>query len=282
MLLVIFFIMKRSKKREEEIIEEVSLEAQRSKVLEGEIVSVPPTAVSIGASTDALGAGVGATATLGTVPTATDEAAIGVADQTYLPTIDAPQLPPAQTPAPDITQYTEEPDVETIESYKTQMDLWKIEGYNVSRLEQLAATDEIQFSQNFPIFSSNITKLEDIKVKLQTMDITGHEAEVNDLKTKLNDPDQAIATEQQFKDLESKIHSQVPSYATPTPVSSEDVPPDIDLPPDIGLPDVDTGTEQEQAQTTQQPQPETPTPSTEGEQEPVEKKTESDSEEEKN
>jgi len=99
----------------------------------------------------------------------------------------------------------EEPDVETIEAYKNQLDTWKAEGYDVIRLEQQYFNDQNRFAQIFPIFSSNIFRLKNIATKLSTMNTIGHEDQVNSIKAKLYKPDQTLATEGEFKDLESKI-----------------------------------------------------------------------------
>ncbi len=170
MLLVIMLVMKRSKKREKELIEEVSAEVRESMAREGEAPIEPMAGVAqAGLAADTL--------------------------QTY--------LPPSEAPIPEIPEY--EADVETIESYKAQMESWKAEGYNVSRLEQQLAIDEQVFARTFPIFSSNITRLKDISSKLNSIDTTGHEVEVSSIKVKLFEPDQAMATEQEFKNLEQKL-----------------------------------------------------------------------------
>jgi hypothetical protein len=247
MVMIIVLLMRRSKKREKEIIEEVAVEAQRSQVLEGEIISTPMAGLP-----------------------GTDDAL-----QTYIP----PQkslAPQQQTEGLQLPPHEPEPDVETIEFYVQQMNVWKTEGYNVSRLEQLVLTDESRFARVFPIFSSNISKLKNISSQLNIMNTSGYEAEVDSINKKLYEPDQALATEQKFKELESKLGlatGMVKPGATPVtqdfeqripkllpgetpskegendlsqgpsgpievtkPVQETDAPPDVELPPDIDLP----------------------------------------------
>ncbi len=183
MVLAIVLLLQRSKRREEELIEEVAAEAQRSQVLEGEIISTPDMAAA------SMMGGSGA----------------GEELQTYIP----PQglAPQPTAAAPQLPAYQPELDVETIESYKNQLNTWKMEGYNVSRLEQLSMTDEDMFARAFPIFSSNITRLKNISGKINTMDTTGYDAEVDSINSKLYEPDQALALEKEFKQLEDKIIS---------------------------------------------------------------------------
>jgi hypothetical protein len=271
LVLVIFLILRRSKRREQEIIEEVAAEAQKSQVLEGEIISTP----SMGA-TD-----------LSMMPGADADAL-----QTYIPPqegIAAPAEAP-QLPAPSY-----EPDVETIEAYNAQIETWRTEGYNVVRLEQLGLTDENMFVRAFPIFSSNITTLKNIASRINTMDTTGFEAQVESINLKLFEPDSANAADQEMKDLEGQIalsrgelpgngavgvpgtipeqqeiDAMIPQLlpgdieqkegegnAGPStdasqeaigepqpqvaePVKETDVPPDVELPPDLELPEPET------------------------------------------
>jgi hypothetical protein len=138
---------------------------------------------------------------------------------------------PASETSPGIPEY--EADVETIESYKAQMESWKAEGYNVSRLEQQLASDEQMFARIFPVFSSNITRLKNISSKLNSIDTTGHEAEVKSIKAKLFEPDQAMATEQEFKNLEQKL-GLIPAELTGTTPAAGEI-------PELGIPPTDAG-----------------------------------------
>jgi hypothetical protein len=101
-----------------------------------------------------------------------------------------------------------EPDVETMESFKNQMDIWKSEGYNVSRLENLYSSDENMFVKVFSIFSSNISRLKTISAKLETMKIEGYKTQVNSIKNKLFEPDLALSAFEEFNDLKDKIESK--------------------------------------------------------------------------
>ena len=104
-------------------------------------------------------------------------------------------------PEPEADEY--EPDIETIESFKNQMDAWKSEGYNVSRLENLYSTDEKMFVKVFPVFSSNISRLKDISDKLVTMNIEGYDEKINSIKNKLFEPDLALSTLKEFDNLKT-------------------------------------------------------------------------------
>ena len=171
MLLLVFFMLKRSKRREKELLEEVSAELREARALEGEVESVPE-----GAAADTY--------------------------QSYVPASQAPG---------GIPGIAEEPDVETIESYKSQMDAWKAEGYNMVRLEQMYTTDEGMFARTFPVFSSNISRLKDISGRLESISAPGHEDQVNSIRAKLFDPDQALAADREMKDLEIKLGLVTPS-----------------------------------------------------------------------
>jgi hypothetical protein len=195
MILIIVLILRRSKKREEELIEEVAAEAQMSKVLEGEILPGQEMPATIG------GAEAGTPASLQTYIPPQQQAQ----DQAQVPG-QVPQASLAPQPAAGVPQLPAyETDVETIESYKQQMENWRAEGYNVSRLEQLVLTDEDQFAHTFPEFSSNISRLQNISSRLNSMDTIGFEQEVNSIRSKLFEPDQAVSTEGEFKALEDKI-----------------------------------------------------------------------------
>jgi len=173
MFLVVFFMLKRSKRREKELLEEVSAELRESRALEGEVESVPG-----GAAADTF--------------------------QSYVPASQAQDIP---------SMPYEEPDVETIESYRMQMDAWKAEGYNMVRLEQMYTTDEGMFARTFPVFSSNITRLKDISGRLESISAPGHEDQVNSIRAKLYDPDQALAADREMKDLEIKLGLVTPAMA---------------------------------------------------------------------
>ena len=200
-------VLKRQKRREKELIKEVSAEMRESKIMEGEIIESP---AALGMAGDAGGAGAGA-------PQHSIDSL-----QTY--------VPPTETPV-EIPDY--ELDVETLESYKTQVEVWKAEGYNVTRLENLFTTDENLFASTFPIFSSNISKLKNISSKLNTMDTTGSEQQVNSIKAKLFDPDQANAAEFELKNLEVKMGISQPAIPGSTAAAGE-VPALGTTPPGLG------------------------------------------------
>ena len=177
MIVIYLMLLRRSKRRERELLEEVSAEMQKTMMLEREIQPVqnmiPPEVVMIPGTPEAV-----------TEPI-----------QTY--------IPPSESPVMDIPEY--EPDVETIEAYKTQMDAWKAGGYNVSRLEQYYLTDDNMFAKIFSIYSANISRLKNISYKLATMNTTGFETQVHSIRAKLFEPDLAQLTEREFMDLDSKL-----------------------------------------------------------------------------
>jgi hypothetical protein len=79
------------------------------------------------------------------------------------------------------------------------------------------------------------------------MDTTGYETEVASINSKLFEPDQALAAEQEFNDLENRLIASRPGTIPQAegtdyiqdsvePIQESDTPPDIDLPPDVELP----------------------------------------------
>ena len=57
----------------------------------------------------------------------------------------------------------------------------------------------------FPVFKMNVSKLRDISGKLDTIDTTGQELEVDSIRAKLYDPDQALAAENEFNALQARL-----------------------------------------------------------------------------
>jgi preprotein translocase subunit YajC len=250
MVVIISLLIRRGKRREEELIKEVSEEMQKTQIVETEVEYIPDmTAVSQNELANSV------------TPTLANNK--------------SPQLQPVETaqsylsplptvnPVPELPPY--EPEVETIESYKKQMDRWKAEGYNVSKLESLLNSDETMFAHSFPEVSANISRLKNISGKLKSMNTAGYEVQVDSIKSKLYIPDQAeveVAVEE-FKALKLKLgvvpratpvnsRTQIDdilpqllpeepttvSGAPPEPMDpiQEDVPPDFELPPDLDLP----------------------------------------------
>ncbi|WP_455392015.1 integrin alpha, partial [[Eubacterium] cellulosolvens] len=161
MILVVVLMAKRSKRREQELIEEVSAELRGAQAMEGEIEP----------GSGGFPAGFGGAA----------------GEQTYVPASQVPSIPVAGGGEPD-----------DIEHYKDQMDAWRDEGFLVTRLENLYFTDRNMFMNAFPVFKMNVAKLREISAKLDAMDTTGQELEVDSIRAKLYDPDQALAAENEF------------------------------------------------------------------------------------
>lgn len=199
---IIFMIIRRSKQHEKEIIEEVATELRRSMEHQGEggtETDVEPGVPTVDADT------VGPT-------------------QTYISpsemTTQVPKLPIGES---TLNFEEPEPDVETIEYYRYQLEAWKAEGFNTSVLEQLSSTDEFLFAKTFPVVNANISKLKTISSKLESMNITGYESQVSSLRSKLFDPDQVLDAEREFNDLKFEL-GFVPRAM---PVSSASVPPSL-------------------------------------------------------
>ncbi len=89
--------------------------------------------------------------------------------------------------------------------FEQKIATWKSQGYNVSRLEELITTDMDAFWDVLPIFITNINKLDGLKPRFNALDTTGHEAEAESIRQKLNEPDQALAVEQEVMMLEDKL-----------------------------------------------------------------------------
>lgn len=235
MALIVIAIVRRSKKREKEIIKEVASELRHSMELEqnGKADVTPQSSQEY----------------VNGYPTEATETV-----QTY--------IPPPESSVPELPEY--EPDVETIESYKAQMNAWEEEGYNISRLKQLSSTEENLFARAFPVFSANISRLKEISNKLSILNASGYDVEINSIKAKLKEPDHAATAEQEFRNLKTKLgfaplatqviprarpagelpQNQIedllpqllPGSATADPVQATEVPADVELPPEIDLP----------------------------------------------
>ncbi|MCK5562250.1 MAG: FG-GAP repeat protein, partial [Thermoplasmata archaeon] len=89
--------------------------------------------------------------------------------------------------------------------FEQKIATWKSQGYNVSRLEQLITTDMEKFWDVLPIFITNINKLDELKPRFNALDTTGHEAEAESIRKKLNEPDLALAVEREVIMLEDKL-----------------------------------------------------------------------------
>jgi hypothetical protein len=200
MVLVIVMLMKRSKRREKELIKEVTTELQKSRAMEGsenaeEIVPGIVAEKVVGYPQES-GASV---AGYDHNPSETEIETSDSPDQTYIPA--------SQSPVNEQPDY--EPEVETIESYKNQMDQWKAEGYNVSRLEQIYQSNESSFAIAFPLFSANISRLKNIAAKLESMEPSFSASETDPaievIRSKLLEPDFAENVESEFNDLRRKL-----------------------------------------------------------------------------
>jgi hypothetical protein len=169
-ILLFLVMMRRSKKREKELIAEVSAGIRADQALEGEY----PPEVGVGVSTLA------------------DQAGLQTADETMQSYVPAAYVPGADMAGGEPDQYT-------------QMQNWKAEGYNVSRLEDLYNSDQEMFNNAFPAFKSNIEKLKFVGTRLNSIDTTGYEVQVNSIREKLYKPDQAQAAESELNDLQVKL-----------------------------------------------------------------------------
>ncbi len=216
MFVVIFLVLRRSKDRERKLIEEVAAEAQASQVLEGEILSEPRTT-----------AGMGMPDTF----------------QTYIPPTEVARL----------QSYASEE--EKIQAFFNQLNTWKEEGYNVTRLDTLYLSNKDMFLKAFVVFNSNISKLQHVSTKLDTMNTAGYEDQVSSIRSKLFEPDQALAVEREFYDLEVKLGIATPGLpvsgdaqpgaGTGTPGATPQLPADIEpiLPQLMPAPTIATATE---------------------------------------
>jgi hypothetical protein len=92
--------------------------------------------------------------------------------------------------------------------FEQKLVTWKSQGYNVSRLENLIDTDMEAFWNVLPVFINNINKLNDLKPRFNALDTTGYENEAESIRTKINEPDQTLAVEQEVIMLEDLIGQQ--------------------------------------------------------------------------
>ncbi len=210
MVLVIQMVLKRSKRREKELMEEVAVEMLKSRQREGELEPVLNPATT---PVPALPPAQGAFENTNEAIDSPSNAQVNVINDTIQTLVHASQAPMVEQ---HLTDY--EPDVETIEYYKAQIDTWKAEGYNVSRLEQLLSTDETMFVRAFPIYSGNISKLKNIASKLNSIDTIGYEAEINSIRSKLYDPDLVVNAENEYNDLKTKLG--IAPLAVPCPTQA--------------------------------------------------------------
>jgi hypothetical protein len=89
--------------------------------------------------------------------------------------------------------------------FEQKLTLWKSQGYNISRLEDLIDTDMEAFWDVLPIFINNINKLNELKPRFNSLNTAGYEDEATSIRQKINDPDQAPVVEQEIIMLEDLI-----------------------------------------------------------------------------
>jgi hypothetical protein len=238
-VVIVLSLLRRSKHREEELIEEVSAELRKTMNLQDEEPVQQQTKN----------------------------------DQTIMPLPNENDDPVNSSSQSEVENYnTVEPDVETLEFYRSQLQTWKEEGYEVSQLELLSSTDESAFAREFPVYSSNISRLKNIALKLTTLDTVGYESQIESIKSMLSQPQNAETAENKYHNLESKQcftqspnPSQIPQKETgtlpklpapnpnipqvapeqdlvfqnsPDPVQPTEVPNDFEVPPELDY-DVD-------------------------------------------
>ncbi len=92
--------------------------------------------------------------------------------------------------------------------FQSKISTWRSQGYDVNRLEQLIETDMESFWEVLPVFINNIKLLDELKPRFNALDTTGFEPEASSIRSKLNNPDQALVVEQELLMLEDKIDQQ--------------------------------------------------------------------------
>jgi hypothetical protein len=89
--------------------------------------------------------------------------------------------------------------------FEQKLGIWKTQGYNISRLEELIDTDMDAFWNVLPVFINNINKLNELKPRFNALDTKGYEDEASSIRSKINDPDQALVVEAEIIKLEGLI-----------------------------------------------------------------------------
>lgn len=96
----------------------------------------------------------------------------------------------------------------TGKDFQSKIATWQRQGYDVTRLEQLIETDMDSFWEVLPVFINNIKILDELKPRFNALDTTGFEPEASSIRSKFNNPDQALVVEQELHMLEAKIEQR--------------------------------------------------------------------------
>jgi chromosomal replication initiator protein DnaA len=93
---------------------------------------------------------------------------------------------------------------------------WAREGYNVSNLIRLYASDPQAASRAIPYFESNIQRLEGLEEVLRFLDTQGYEREAESLMRKMRDPERLLDVEAELESLRRRIEGfDEPEEETP-------------------------------------------------------------------
>jgi tetratricopeptide (TPR) repeat protein len=88
---------------------------------------------------------------------------------------------------------------------KKEMDDLRAEGYIVIRLEKAIEENPESAWKIFSEFLDDIDKLKDLKERLDNLDSTGREIQIDNIKSKLNNPDLISDLENQINELEQSV-----------------------------------------------------------------------------
>jgi tetratricopeptide (TPR) repeat protein len=85
------------------------------------------------------------------------------------------------------------------------LDTWRSKGYNVARLDGILELDIDTVSQAFTLYDNDIRNLIDITEIVNMMETEGFEGEIENIRTKLMDPEQINDILKEVHDLDSRI-----------------------------------------------------------------------------
>ena len=91
---------------------------------------------------------------------------------------------------------------------KRRLEQWRSKGYAVARLDRSVNGDVRAAEEAFAGFEKDVARLDEVQLRLNSLDVMGFPQEVLAIRQGLRDPDAAGRLEQQVAGLESKIEAR--------------------------------------------------------------------------
>ncbi len=82
-----------------------------------------------------------------------------------------------------------------------KLEQWRSQGFIVKSLEDLPKDDVAEMERQFAQFEDNVNRVEFLKNELESLDLSGHEAELDRIKALLKNPTKVTAIEAAVQDL---------------------------------------------------------------------------------